>query len=430
MSFGGLCQKNRPKGLFDAYAMGAFPQSLPQGRAHRLRKKFWRLALETVYGSVVLRPARIGFLVRPSQQNFSQVREIIRTSTCLWGGMFNPLIPVCTALPTAWRQEHFRDITGRGLAEAYIRFFEPEVFVEAEAGLAKEAGIADAKSPLSERVIPLKQFVKGEERRRADFVFGLSALDIYKDLYQEEFKFASRKPRKVAAFQNADPYCEAVFGDFPRAQTFRYLKKAYVDVCEPQTFPATAESCLKLFREGHLTPLRAGLHKLDVTFENRDDPTIFVLDPTKTVDLIDFWNLRQFRKNVLPINVNWINQFEDMVRKLVTSNHRPLPGNKHGVMIHTTLEFARSISKATKDTIVATHFHNLPAGSAIRKDWYDPIWRTDWRNGGIQPRRPSLAPTKLTLKKPWTSAKPRFDFPHRNQDLRVGIRSQTIMLVG
>ncbi|MGQ0741444.1 MAG: hypothetical protein ACT4OG_04010 [Alphaproteobacteria bacterium] len=170
--------------------------------------------------------------MRPSQQNFSQVREIIRTTTCLWGGIYNPIIPVCTALPTSWRQEHFRDISGRGLADAYIRFFEPDVFVEAEAGLAKMAGIENPRRSFSERVIPFKQFMRGNDRQRPDFAFGLSAFDIYKDLYQEEFKFASRKPRKVAVFQNADPYCEAVFGDFPHAKKLRYLKKAYIDVCE------------------------------------------------------------------------------------------------------------------------------------------------------------------------------------------------------
>jgi hypothetical protein len=99
------------------------------------------MSLENIYGSVSLRPTRIGFLIRPTQQNVSQVREIIRMCTCLWGGMFNPIIPVCATLPASWRQDQFRGITGKGLADSYIRFFEPDVYVEAEAGLAKEVGI-------------------------------------------------------------------------------------------------------------------------------------------------------------------------------------------------------------------------------------------------------------------------------------------------
>jgi hypothetical protein len=305
--------------------------------------------------------------------------------------MFNPIIPVCRVLPAAWRQEHFKEITGRGLAEAYIRFFEPDVFVETELGLAKEAGVEDRKTLLSERVIPIKQFLRSEGNRQTDFAFGLSVFDVYKDLYQEEFKFASRKQRKVAIFENDDPYYLAVFGGFPRAKNLAYIKNAYKDICEPEAFSTTAETCLKLFRDRHFTPLRATLHKLEVNFENRDDPTIFVFDPSKTVDLIDFWNLRQFRSNLFPINLHWMKQFENVARKVVTNNHRPLPGNKHGVMIHTTLEFGRSINKATKDAVIAAHFQNLPTGTVSRKDWYDPIWRTDWRGAGIQPRHAKLA---------------------------------------
>jgi hypothetical protein len=59
-------------------------------------------------------------------------------------------------------------------------------------------------------------------------------------------------------------------------------------------------------------------------------------------------------------------------------------------MITTTLEFARSINKATKDAVTAASVKNIPAGSLIRKDWYDPIWRADWRTAGIQPRRAKL----------------------------------------
>jgi hypothetical protein len=67
--------------------------------------------------------------------------------------MFNPIIPVCTTLPASWRQHPFKEVTGKGLADAYIRFFEPDVFVEAEAGLAKEVGIVPSKRSISDRVV-------------------------------------------------------------------------------------------------------------------------------------------------------------------------------------------------------------------------------------------------------------------------------------
>jgi hypothetical protein len=253
--------------------------------------------------------------------------------------------------------------------------------------------------------------VRPEGKRHDDFAFGLSVLDIYKELYAKEFKFASRKPRKVAIFENSNPYFEAVFGNFPQSKTLDYTKKAYKDVCEPKALPADAQSSLKLFKEHHLTPLTASNYELEINFENRDNPLIFVFDPNKIVDLIDFWNLRQFRSNVLPVNVHWFSEFEDIVRKVTTRNFRPLPGNPHGVMIGTTMEFARSINKATRDAITAASVKNIPAGSLIRKDWYDPIWRTDWRNAGVQPRRAKLVADEADFEETVDENQPTLQFP-------------------
>jgi hypothetical protein len=311
--------------------------------------------------------------------------------TCLWGGIFNPIIPVCSSLPAPWRKDNFHEITGSGLGDAYIRFFEPDVFVEAEVGLAEEVGIARSKRFGSDRVVSLKQFVAGDGRRRADFLLGLSALDIYRDLYKDEFRFSARKKRRVAIFAEDDPFCEGVFGGFSNSRQLAYFKKSYIDICEPETFNARAADCLRLIREGYFSPIHATLHELDVTFENRDDPTIFIFDPCKTVDLIDFWNLRQFRSDIFPVNLHWFDECADAIRRIITRNFRPLPNNKNGVMIQTTAEFARSIDPVKRDSLINSHLQGLPAGSFICKYWYDPIWRTEWRHGGIQPRRAKVA---------------------------------------
>lgn len=41
---------------------------------------------------IQLRPTRIGFLVRPN--DLASVRKVMRASVCLWGGIYNPIIPV------------------------------------------------------------------------------------------------------------------------------------------------------------------------------------------------------------------------------------------------------------------------------------------------------------------------------------------------
>ena len=47
------------------------------------------------------------------------------------------------------------------------------------------------------------------------------------------------------------------------------------------------------------------------------EPTLFVVDPNSPVDLVDLWNLRQFRQNVLPINIEWMEQSRTFLRNLL-----------------------------------------------------------------------------------------------------------------
>ena len=83
---------------------------------------------------ILLRPTRIGFLTRPT--DLASVRAIMRACTCLWGGIYNPIIPVFTRAPEEWRPEIYQRFKGIEIAKGYARFFEPDVYVETEEGFA------------------------------------------------------------------------------------------------------------------------------------------------------------------------------------------------------------------------------------------------------------------------------------------------------
>jgi hypothetical protein len=150
---------------------------------------------------------------------------------------------------------------------------------------------------------------------------------------------------------------------------------------------------LKFVQNQYLSPLWITRYHIECEPTGHGDPVIFIFDPTKTTDLIDFWNLRQFEENLLPIHVDWLKELAGYLRATIEQNYRPLPRNPHGVMIHTTIEFARSIPKEIAERFAQEHLLGLPEGSWGRKHWYDPIWRVnfDWRNAGIQPRRAKLS---------------------------------------
>src|SRR4051812_25698288 len=124
---------------------------------------------------IILRPTRIGFLTRPT--DLAAVRAIMRASVCLWGGVHNPIIPVFKREPIEWRPEIYRRFKGAEVAKGYARFFEPDVYVEAESGLLEEAGFGALrqKHTLHPQITTLKEFLEPErDRKWAEPAFGLS----------------------------------------------------------------------------------------------------------------------------------------------------------------------------------------------------------------------------------------------------------------
>ncbi len=92
-----------------------------------------------ISATIRLRPTRIAFLVRPT--DLSSVRKIMSYCACLWGGVYNPIIPVFRTAPKEWKPEPFERIKGFAVAKGYVNFFEPGVFVESEEGLLENAGL-------------------------------------------------------------------------------------------------------------------------------------------------------------------------------------------------------------------------------------------------------------------------------------------------
>src|ERR1039458_2706898 len=159
----------------------------------------------TLSASLALRPTRIGFLVEP--HDLASLRRIFQVCTCLWGGALNPVIPVCAALPDAWRSRRpVLDPSPRDLAGGYVDFFEPDVFVEAQPGLAAGAGIAVADLDYDHpRVVALDKFFDARDEWNSDVPFGTDVFYVYKGLYEREFKFVPRHEHRVAILASAAP---------------------------------------------------------------------------------------------------------------------------------------------------------------------------------------------------------------------------------
>ena len=281
-------------------------------------------------------------------------------------------------MPNVWEKDNHSDFKGMALTRGYIRFFEPDVYVEAKPGLAAECGIdKNSGSPLFKRVVTLEDFVTYKDGRAPEFAFSLNILDVYRELYLKEYRFESKHPRQVVLFEGSGPdgtFAEALSGAFPEDEGLSFIRRGFLDTFDPEIKEVSARDWTSALQQRAGDPLAFTSYGFDRQPGASGNPRLFIADPSNPHDLIDLWNLRQFCDQVLPVNVKWLSELRGFLTEIIKRTHRPLPGNPHGVMINTTIEFGRSISVDRTEEICRTTFNDLPQGSCTIKSWYDRIW--------------------------------------------------------
>ena len=317
-----------------------------------------------ISGKINLRPTRIGFLVRPADT--ASIRRIMRWSTCLWGGRSNPIIPV-GRYPACWREEHaVMRKPDRDVAREYMKFFEPDVLVEAEPGLATSIGYgALADDHYQTQLVGLDDLYSSEGDYRPRFCFGLSVIDAYEDIYQSQRQFVLRDSRPVLIFNDTklSPIVEAVFGAFPSEERAKDFLQSYDDVFRPVAADLDVEHWFQLFRDGAITPFAPTYHMIEIEPRGRSQLSFFIFDHTKPADLIDYWNKRLFETPVYPVPLCWLQELAPAIVDMITRNHRPIPNNAFGTKFWSTVYFGRSIKRGKIIELTRAHLAGCPAGA-------------------------------------------------------------------
>lgn len=328
-------------------------------------------------GEILLRPTRIAFLTSPT--DLTAVRTIMRACTCLWGGVFNPIIPVFKRAPKEWRPEIYQRFKGAEVAKGYARFFEPDVYVETEKGLLEEAGLGALrqKHGIEKQIVTLKEFLEPEQGRNwSEPTFGLNICDVLAHIYRTEQQFVRRDNQEsvYVSPERGDCAADVMFGVYPTPKAVKYIERTYRDVYQPEAVKSTPDTWRRVFLKGAMTPLRVTRYSLDTQRHWHHDLLIFVFDPIRPTDLIDLWNLRLEPRPVLPVPFEWFEVLGDDIYKILKAEHRPVMGNPNGVMHNATIEFGRSIPRAKAESLIRSLKPGLPSGALSIKYWRNAIW--------------------------------------------------------
>jgi hypothetical protein len=212
-----------------------------------------------ISADIRLRPLRIGFLVRPN--DLTSVKEIMRYCTAVWGGIYNPIIPVFRTPPKAWAREPFDRIRGMAVARGYVRFFEPDVYVEAEKGLLEFVGLGAVRGrpTVHPNVLMLAELLTPEKHKDwCEPAFGLNIQDVQTHLYRTDQQFSKRDQREniMVETERGSGVAELIFGVFPTQKSVAYIAQGYQEVFQPTKVTATPAAWEKVFIENAVTPLR------------------------------------------------------------------------------------------------------------------------------------------------------------------------------
>ena len=338
-----------------------------------------------------LRPIRFGFLVRPNDKE--KILEIFRINTCLWGGIFNPIIPFFKRVPPWWERYGFRFENPKQIINGYLDFFEPDFLVEAEEGLAEGFGFD------SERVLQLADILEKSGEERWD-KFGLSVHDLYSELYQEEFRFELRHQRNVVHVEPKEGafagFVAANFGSFPTQEGLRYFEHNYKGIFNPKHKTLDAAALSKLYKSRYISALGIGCAKLQKNYHDRGELRLFILDAKKSRDLVDFWNLRAIHRHVRAVPIQWIEKLSPFCREFILNNYRPLRSNSNEAMIHPTSMFSRSIPENEIEEIHRNYLHVDKRDANILQTWYPPIWDKP-SDKAVRTTRPTLTADKKRM---------------------------------
>lgn len=140
------------------------------------------------------------------------------------------------------------------------------------------------------------------------------------------------------------------------------------------------------YAEGAITPIRATIHELDIARYWYHTPKVFIFDPSSTHDIIDLWNQRLEGSPLIPVPFALLDELLPDIKNIIGVNHRPLPGNQHGVMLHTTIVLSRGLTRQRRDSLIES-LRALGVDGYSLQSWREPIWEKSDPQG---PRRERL----------------------------------------
>jgi hypothetical protein len=321
-----------------------------------------------------LRPLKLAFLVY--YKDIKGLLEAIKTNTFLWGGQYNPIIPVFMRCPKVWSENISENKRVKDIIQGYLANFDPDFVVPI--GQAKEIHL----DITSRKQISVEEITEGIKKEGLP-KYGIGLREILDHYVKTEFKYVRRKPIHICFPSFRNPYLTfmaSVFGALNK-ETNIALVKMFGSALNPECpswnlvdyAPGIKPGCMFLRRLSSLY-----IHHNPANSWDRE--IIFVMDAGIPLDIMDYWNLRALGKIVLPVPAQAA--CDESVKKLVSDFvedcYYPINDTVNNQV---TILKSRNLSKTNFENIVQ-NFGVASSGDRnkpkyVTQHWYPRLWN-EW----------------------------------------------------
>jgi hypothetical protein len=321
-----------------------------------------------------LRPLKLAFLVDPADK--VALTEAIQINSFLWGGMFNPIIPVFRRLPPVWQERFHGHLTAHTLVTRHLDAFDPDYVITVGKTSPPKAGVGFREVISSSEIL-------AEIKEDGTPKYGVGLNEVLNHFEGQELKFVRHHSLSIRLPEwgsNYATFFAATFGSLPD-QLADWFRKYYEGLpglewkpCSLETFPEFLDSeNLFLRRLGNLYIERRWTNG----FPRRD--CIFFMDASKVVDIIDYWNLRAAGWNVIPAPKQAVTNesLQKIACEFIVEHCFPLRGNPEIINTATLLK-----SRCTTEAEMNAFWELLKRRNPENQDrfgigfqtWHPPIW--------------------------------------------------------
>jgi len=270
--------------------------------------------MESIHIQETVRPIRFAFLV--SFKHPHTLSEAISYSTALWGGMFNPLIPI-------WRKFPFKYEKNRSFG--LIEDFDPDFIVNLlPYDVPKEFSLRYSN------IIKKEKFIRKTAKNQITFLKGISILPLLRFVWEKQTRTIKGHSRVILPIKsppnNKLNYWDFVFGKFPsntRADFLSNFRKAL----KTKDFNCKFSNIQKVDLTKIMSPIQFSsytLNRYGGGIDGFSSHIIFVGRHNNVKDLLEYWNIRAAGKEIIFVPPKYYKYFELSIKHIAESGNYPI----------------------------------------------------------------------------------------------------------